>query len=458
MKNIRIALIAMVVLVAAAFGIYFTAKHIKNDNDKRETEEQNKLVVFDFDEDEATKLEINNESGNYIMEYNADNGWELTNTNDFIVNSYTITYICSAMSNLTAQKIIEDSDTAKYGFDDPIEITVTSNDTEYTAYVGDATATNEYVYVMKKGDGNIYLIDYTTGMVLSATKDSLKNTYLASQFSYNDIDHFALWEGAENDDNILFSMVKNEDGSWVMEKPYQDTPVYTSDIDSYITNFKRDEIYKFIQEDCKESDYEKYGFDDPSYVFELSGAGKHEKVIFGDYTNNDTELYALFENGQVVTFYKNTVTALNCNTADLMNEAVYSQDINVISEIKVKLPDNTADMTFDAANKNFTINGIKIDISDNDQYGKFLDFFYSFNNAAFETVNRKDTPTGDPEVSINYKLIDGTETTIEYIPVPGENSNTYWAIQDGEYTGFIVRKKVIANFTTTYEALAPYLK
>lgn len=36
---------------------------------------------------------------------------------------------------------------------------------------------------------------------------------------------------------------------------------------------------------------------------------------------------------------------------------------------------------------------------------------------------------------------------------PGEDSNTYWAVKNGEYTGFVVRKKIIANISSTYEEL-----
>lgn len=114
MKRIRIVLIAMVILVAAAIGIYFIAVNFNEKKKEKEEAENAKLVLFDFDGDACTKLEINNESGNYVMEYTQANGWMMTNSEDFDVNSNTASYICTYMSDLKAEKIIEDTDTGKY--------------------------------------------------------------------------------------------------------------------------------------------------------------------------------------------------------------------------------------------------------------------------------------------------------------------------------------------------------
>ena len=224
MKRIRIVLIAMVILVAAAIGIYFIAVNFNEKKKEKEEAENAKLVLFDFDGDACTKLEINNESGNYVMEYTQANGWMMTNSEDFDANSNTASYICTYMSDLKAEKIIEDTDTGKYGFDDPIKLTVTSNGTPYTLLVGDATPTNENYYVMKENDDNVYLIDYAKGVILHATKDSLKSVYLAN-FLGTEIESLALWKGGETDGNILFSMNKNDDGTWQMDKPYKDNSV-----------------------------------------------------------------------------------------------------------------------------------------------------------------------------------------------------------------------------------------
>lgn len=458
MKNIRKTLIVMGILVIAAIAIFFTANHFSNKNKQKAVEEANELVIFDFDSSAATQLEIHNESGEYLMEYDKTGIWKMVSKHNFEANSNTATNICSALSELTAVKIIEDEDISKYGFDNPITLSITANDKVHTLKVGSVTPTNEYFYVMKDGSKKIYLIDYTTGLILSATKDALKSMYIAD-FLSNEVEHFAIWDGKESDENVRFSMNKSEDGTWYMEKPYQDDSIYNSDISTFINDAIRDKIYNFIQEDCQPSDYEKYGFDDPQYVYEISSADKYIKVIFGDMTNNDTEMYGLFtETGQVVTFYKNTVAVLGYQTSDMMNKSVYSPSIDYVTDVKITMPDKEAVLKINEEKVEYNFNGTDIDVSIEKEQSTFIDFFGSFNNAYFETVDRKAKPSGDAEVTIEYKLSDGTETTIEYIPVPGEDSNTYWAMKNGEYTGFIVRKKVIANISTCYDAVVEALK
>ncbi len=459
MKRIRIAVIAMLVIIAASVGLYFAASHVKTKNDNKAAQEEDKLTIFSFDENASTNLSIHNESGNYEMTFTQADGWTMVNDVNFEVNSNTAVNICTAMASLKAERIIEDTDTAKYGFGaNMIDLTVTANGTDYTLHVGDPTPTNEYFYVMKEGSDSIYLIDYTTGMTLCATKDALKSLYIAD-YNSSDVNHFALWKGSETDENILFSMNMDENGKWYMDKPYKDDTVYSSDVSTFVNDAIRDKVYKFVAENCPESDYAKYGFDKPQYVFEISAGDKYTKVIFGNYINNDTEMYGLFtENGQVVTFEKGTVTILGYDTADMMNKYVYSQKLSDISSVKLTTPDGSCELGIDSENSKYTFNGTEISSDDNETGEIYMALIDSFNKVYFESIDKDAVPEGDPEITVEYTLTDGTDVKLEYIPVPGEDSNKYWAVKDGEYTGFIIRKKVIANITSVYDALAETVK
>lgn len=451
MKRIKVAIAIMAVILVAAIGIYFLADHFNTKKVKKETEEADKLVLFNIDESSIDKVEIHNDSGDYIAEYSSESGWELTNTDEFDLDSSAITAICSNFCSLTADKILNDTDSSKYGFDDPITLTVYTGDTPYTLYIGDATPTYESFYVMKENDENIYLVEYTTGAILCATKDSLKQTYILNYFE-SEIDHFCLWKGGEKDENILFSMNKDENGVWSMDKPYQNISVYNTQIDSFLTDATRDQIFTFVAENCPESDYSKYGFDDPQYVFEVTAGDKHTKVIFGDNTNNDNEIYGLFtDNGQVVTFVPNELAVLGYSTIDMMNTSVYSADISEVAAVDVVIPDAEAKMEINYSDEKYVLNGTEI--QDEDTKSLFKSFYNSFNSAYFESIEKDDEPSGDAEITITYTLTNNDVTKIEYIPVPGDDSNTYWAVKDGEYTGFIVRKKIVANIITSYEEL-----
>ncbi|MCM1226533.1 MAG: DUF4340 domain-containing protein [Clostridium sp.] len=457
MKRIRIALIIMVVLVAAALGTFFIFNSAAEKNKKEAADEQAKLVIFDFDSEAVNSIKIHNESGDYEMQYSVSDGWLPVNDIDFDLNESMLTSICTNMSSLTAQKIIDYNDMSKFGFNDPIIITVKSNEKDYTLKVGDVSPTNDGYYVMKEGSDSIYLIDSFTGLILTAIKDNLKSEYMADFLPAN-VEAFTLWRGGESDENVLFSLKIDESGTWYMDKPYENHTVYTTSVDTFINDCIRDKIYSFGPENCPESDYAKYGFDDPEFVLEISGHGKHVKVIFGDLFNDNTEMYGLLaDNGQVVTFELQKLSTLSYTTADLMSKEIYQNELNKIKNVIVSMPDDTADIEIDTAQSKYKVNGTDIDIEDDKLNTVFFDFLASFNNANFESIDKDAEPSGEAEVTVRYTLSDGTETTVEYIPVPGEDSNKYWAMINGEYTGFIVRKKVVAAISTTFEALKSFM-
>ena len=163
-------------------------------------------------------------------------------------------------------------------------------------------------------------------------------------------------------------------------------------------------------------------------------------------------MYGLFtDSGQVVTFISNEISALGYDTMDMMNTTVYSADINDVTEVKVEMPGVTAEMKINNYEEEYILNDTQL--TDDDTKSLFISFFNSFNNAYFESIENDQNPDGEPEKTITYTLSNNTVNRIEYIPVPGEDSNTYWAVKNGEYTGFVVRKKIIANISSTYEEL-----
>ena len=50
MKRIKIAIAIMAVVLIASLGIYFLADHLNSNKTKKETEEANKLILFNIDE------------------------------------------------------------------------------------------------------------------------------------------------------------------------------------------------------------------------------------------------------------------------------------------------------------------------------------------------------------------------------------------------------------------------
>ncbi|MBQ8435423.1 MAG: DUF4340 domain-containing protein, partial [Oscillospiraceae bacterium] len=335
MKRIKLAVIILLAVLIAATGIFLAAYYFKNKTEKAEKLEEEKLVIFDFDDSDVDKIEINSEEGQFIIEYTTSDGWFITNTDDIILNDTKPAAIAANMCSLKATKIIEDADPSKYGFDNPIKVTSYIGDEAYTILVGDTTPTYENFYAMKEDSDDVYLIDYSAGLTLAVTKDSLKQTYMYPYMSY-EVNHFALWKGGQTDENILFSMNKDSNNVWSMDKPHKDSSVNNMQIEKFLTDTSKDAISTFVQEGCTEADYSKYGFDNPQYVFEITAGDEATTVIFGADTANEdvNEMYGLFvESGQVATFIPNEITLLSYGTLDMMNTPVFSADISKVSEI-----------------------------------------------------------------------------------------------------------------------------
>ena len=450
MKKIKLVIIIMAAAVIAALGIFLTANYINNKNEEEKQAEENKLIMYDFNSNDVKKVEITNKSGSYTVEYDAEKGWQLTNDDSISLNDSLIGAIAAQVSQLKAEKILDSKDTSKYGLDDPIKITVYNGDLPCTVLIGNESPTAEHYYAMKENDNRIYLISFSNGSVLSADRDALKNRYIYNYSSY-DIDHFAVWKGKETDDNILFSMNKDEDGVWSMDKPYKDNSVYNTQITNFINSTSKDEILDFVEEGCKESDYPKYGFDEPVRVFEISAGDKTTKIIFGKDTEDGTAFYGLFPmTGQVVTFEKNTVTIFNYSTLSMVNTSIFSAEMSDVSSVDITMPDAEAKLDFATSSGKKAIDGKETDSTDTAVTKAYEAFYDSFNNTYFSAEEDKDAkPSGDAYVTVKYALRSNVVYDIEYIP---DNSGDYYfAVKDGEYTGYKVPADTIENIIEKYK-------
>ena len=456
MKRLKLAIIILAAVLLLAGGI-FTVAYLVNDKAEKDAKaEEDKLTMFDFNEDNVDKIEISNDGGDYVAEYISGTGWSLTNTDEFTLNDAVVASMATNMSSLKASKILEDEDPSKYGFDTPIKVSCYIGDEKHTILVGDATPTYENFYVMKENDDNIYLIGYSNGAVLSANKDELKQTYIFTYKSYN-IDQFALWEGKESDENVLFSMSKDADDNWSMEKPYKDNSVYYTQVDEFLTDAAKDQISTFVQEGCTEAEYSKFGFDNPQYVFEVSAGEDSTKVIFGDMINDGEEMYGLFvESGQVVTFIPTEISLLNYSTLDMMNTSVFSTDISNVANVSVTINKNEVLLDMSGGEENYLVNKTNVSEISEDAKSAFVTFFNSFNNAYFEADERTAQPSGDPTITIQYTQTNNIVTVIEYIPVP--DSDKYYSMKNGEYTGFVVDGEIIDAISSSYENLMNEIK
>ncbi len=452
MKRIKIAIIILTIILIISAAIFGISYYLKDKKEKAEQAEQERLTIFDFDSESVEKLEIHNENGKYVIEYDDSNGWILSDGDDFALNDSAVASISATMSQLKAEKILENPDTSKYGFDNPTKVISYVDDKTYTLLIGNATPTFENFYAMKENDDTVYLISYSSGLVLDATKNSIQDTYLYDYSSY-DVTNIALWHGAQTDENIAFELEVGNDESWAMSKPSKNAAIDLTAINEFLISSSKDQIYSFVQDNCTEADYAKYGFDKPSHVFEIKSGDESVTIIFGNETDNDDgELYILFVNsGQVATVLENEISLLGYNTLDIMKTSIFTEYMDKVSEVHVSLGGNDVVMNFFGNDGNYLLGNKNITELGEDAVSAYVNFFNSFNNAYFTAEETEATPEGEAEVTLKYTTTENYVVDIAYIPVP--NSDRYYAMANDSYTGYTIDGSVIDDMTSAYEKL-----
>ncbi|MBR7084582.1 MAG: DUF4340 domain-containing protein, partial [Oscillospiraceae bacterium] len=208
-KKIRILIFALVGMLIAGICGYIAVDTLKSREEQAALEEENSLKLFNFDVNSIDKVNLQLPEADFTIENTAD-GWTITETNyahSLTLNTYYINTVCNYMSNLTAMKklSVNPEELSAYGLDAPQKLTCFSGSTEYTIYLGNASATQEYYYVMLPNDAVVYAIDFTKGEIIKGGLSYLKDPYMISWMDVT-INYVCL----SNKNNISFQIEKDD--------------------------------------------------------------------------------------------------------------------------------------------------------------------------------------------------------------------------------------------------------
>lgn len=464
MSGKQYKLIAVLIAVIVVFtAVYFiidkkvTTKEIEQSSNTTPV-----INIFNFDTTNVTDLLIKNSDGEYGFTIE-DNNWVLTNSEQFKINPYLLNDIVSYMSNLQAINIISEvsDDLSIYGLDSPMAVItcVTSDSSKYVLEVGNVNITTDAYYVKKQGENTVYSIDYTTGLALNTSKQKLKDIYLFDTL-LNDVISVSL----EHEGTVSYDVTKSDALGWIMNEPLATEKTNVAKLSGMIDTIIRINIANFVQEDLQ--DYADYGFDNPSYVLEINTKDRAERVLFGDMIDETGEIYALFEDSKdVVTFYRDNLSFLDLTAEGMLIETIHTENMYDVSKVEVMINGELTTLTINAtindmANAKYKYNGTDINALGNEAVKLFTNFYSSIVGVYFDhiDINTQPEASAEPEISFTYTRKTEPETvTVSFIP---KSENTYYAMVDGEYTGFIVRLKAFHDDKGLYktrEALVSFL-
>ena len=182
--------------------------------------------------------------------------------------------------------------------------------------------------------------------------------------------------------------------------------------------------------------------------------------------NETGEIYALFNSTkEVVTFYRSQLSFLDVTADQMIIDTIHTENIYDVSKVEIMADGEITTLIINAnandiANAKYSYNDININALGDDAVKLFIDFYSSIAGVYFDHIDINTQPdiSIEPKISFIYTRKSEPETvTVSFIP---KSENTFYAMIDGEYTGFIVRLKAFhedKGLYKTQEALVRFI-
>lgn len=451
-------------------AVLLTGVFIVVDQKTKKKEEQASIgaskQLFSFDPNNITRMTIDNEEGSFNFEWISDEvRWKLVSDDPFDINAYAVAAIANYFCQLKSQKTVEFDcqNTATYGFDNPIAVKVYTTETgdtnPYELYVGDNTPTNDAYYAMVGGSDDVFTIDYTSGSIFCAAKNTLKNPCLfdttASLVSYIKV---------ERDGKTTMEMERDENFVWTLHQP-KGFQLRNSNMDTLTDNITRITVSSYVEENPE--DLAKYGLDHPQTKFWLKGTvnkeAKSREVWLGNPVTDhedETEIYGyLVEERQVFTIKRAEVSFTESNVISYLNTYCVNLSVEDLKKVEIDMGEvydlhETLGLNYEK--KQYSLGKTNISAMNDDAImSKYTAFYNAIVWLQYSEldVDAKPDPDQEPAIRITYTMTDGSTTKLTFIE---KEKNVYYLMRDGKYSGATIRLNVFSNpsgVIESYEAL-----
>lgn len=442
--------IAAVLLTVIFLVLDHRSKKIK----EKDTSEPKQLLSIDADS--VRRITIDNEEGHFAFDWDDSAGWQLVSSEQFKINNYAISGICTYICDVWSQKTVafDCQNTSVYGFDNPVTLKVFTTDTDaehpYILYVGDMTPTRDAFYAMVDGSDDVYTISQTSGEIFCASKDTLKNTYL---FDYRatEVMSYRLERGGK----VITEIGRDADENFMLITPAgYDT--YKNKIDDLMNTIIRVKMSALIEEHPQ--DLARYGLDNPqTKLFLEADDGKKftEEIWFGgDAAGSTTEIYGYLKSmDQVFTVLRADVSFIDYSAKQYIFPYCTNVNIGDVASVEIDMGevyDLHDTLTLENESKHYTLGGKQFDASEDEQlYGQVTIFFRSISYLPFDDIDLDAKPENDPAMRIAFTFTDGKQQVLEFTK---KAENEFYLFKDGSYTGQTVRLKAFTGTSGVIQA------
>ena len=462
MKLYRNAII-LVIIVALLGGAYFLINRNKAADDGTIDETTDTIRLTDYTSDQIESLTMQNPEGTFVI-VKKDTDWVLSSPTDINADSSVLSSIVINAASVIADKLVEENaqDLSIYGLDKPslVKLKVKDNK-EITLEIGDITPTKGRYYVKVSGESKVYVVgSYTADKLVTKRNDMRIRTLF--NITPDVITQLNMDRKGQN----LFSSTLNADSNWTMTQPIKGS-VNSTALSPMLEALATATVSEFVED--KPTDLSKYGLDKPSYVFDFNTTtGGAFKLLLGSEKTKGSEFYAKLDGKDEVFAINSTAfTFLDKPLKEIVEVFAYIVNIDQVTKIDLTMEGKTTNMTLDvfkdAEGKSdndkdkFTLDGKDASGKDADDKQPFRTFYQSLIGISLDEIDVTGTPSGTPDITINYTLKSGT-MKVEYI---SKDANYYYAVRNGEYAGILVKKNKqdygVLGMKESYKTMTDFL-
>ncbi len=499
-----ILLIAFVVLCV----IYLLLKNYVSKTEEAESSSDEGTTVYEIDSDDIAKLSfyISDEKYTFIQ---GDDGWTLKNHDTYPVDEDQIGNLTSALSDVKAQRELDDvDDLSEYGLDDPEDV-VTIKDTDGNKTkitIGDTNEAASYCYIYLNDDTDkVYAISSDFATVFSG---NLTNYAKEDSFPTISSSNVTQLQVSGGDSDYTFSQ-EDDSSNWILtDAQGNETEISTTNMSTVLSAATEISYSSFLEYDCQ--DFSQYGLDQPARTVTItytstedsddddsddtdsSDSDSEDSSSDSDSTDSDddseetvvkTATFYIGNSDGSDGFYVRTddstqVHSVSADSLDsLINIDPASLENMSFSAISLSNVDQMS-VTLDGENHVFTITREESSDDDSDDEdsddsdsdddssssttttvsydmdGEELeatDFSTFFNTLTAITAQKSTTenPVNDATFSFVFTSSDGSTTSIDYSPY---DNNFYMAVRsDGKK--YLVNKVKVKNIISDYKEL-----
>lgn len=367
------------------------------------------------------------------------------------------------MYRLTASSELKEHDELSvYGLDSPklsLEA-VYSDDSAITMNVGNATPDGLGYYVNTSVSDSVYVV---TGTFMAPYFYGLNDLLDKSltEINQDEITMVSV-DDTQNDEKDLLITYNTADSAvqgneltpLIMQSPIKGLAVYPYNLQTTVLAGQK-ELKLVDIVDIRPTDLGKYGLDKPAYEIKFMDTENIISLEIGNEVDDTFTYCKLPYSDTVYTIFTGGIDpAINYNIYEFVERFVnlkYRRNLDKLVISGLSIPEYTLSFGEDKVNQEGIDNRVAIFNGKEYERTEISDFYQLVAGITFERIDENAQIQGEPELTIDFYMLDGTESIDKYYSY---DSNYYIVEKDGENTGFIVSKTYISRMLSMAAEMA----